>query len=369
MAYSTDLNAKENPFPGKIFTDPADNTDGDWAQYGCFEHIDYTNDDITTDVFTSIITGDAKTVTELTGKENPKVLTAGPDDTVFTYFIDHGAEGMMGIGDHILLRIVFNMALQSAFNDHLYGKWLWFVETCHSGSMFDRIPDNINIFAMTSSDREHNAAMNNCPPDDIVAGKELNTCMSGLWDNSFLDYAEQHPDCTIGEIVDAVMKDVAISSDQNVSQYGDMSFRDMKLSDFIGSPKKSVCKKDTSSHTTTVPLTDVPAHLAKWKAIRADNESMKDALKNVQDIVYKNAKKEVEIMRLGRMLVGEKNVMNAMNSSVMEYSIDCVEKISMSLVKNCGHSLPFTNKAMNLIKNICIPGRSTPSINFDEVCM
>ena len=87
MAYSTDLNAKENPFPGKIFTDPADNTDGDWAQYGCFEHIDYTNDDITTDVFTSIITGYAKTVTELTGKENPKVLTAGPDDTVFTSLV------------------------------------------------------------------------------------------------------------------------------------------------------------------------------------------------------------------------------------------------------------------------------------------
>ena len=41
MAYSTDLNAKENPFPGKIFTDSADNTDGDWAQYGCFDHIDY----------------------------------------------------------------------------------------------------------------------------------------------------------------------------------------------------------------------------------------------------------------------------------------------------------------------------------------
>ena len=46
MTYTTDVNTSRNPYPGMIFTDPADNTDGDWAKYGCFDHVDYTDDEI-----------------------------------------------------------------------------------------------------------------------------------------------------------------------------------------------------------------------------------------------------------------------------------------------------------------------------------
>ena len=34
MAYTSNLSYKSNPFKGMIFTDPAPNTDGDWAKYG-----------------------------------------------------------------------------------------------------------------------------------------------------------------------------------------------------------------------------------------------------------------------------------------------------------------------------------------------
>ena len=40
MGFKTNLNYAINPFKGMIFTDSADNTDGDWAKFGCFEHID-----------------------------------------------------------------------------------------------------------------------------------------------------------------------------------------------------------------------------------------------------------------------------------------------------------------------------------------
>ena len=81
-----------------IFTDSADNTDGDWAKFGCFEHIDYTGDNVNAEVFLGILSGNAEKVKEKTGIENPKVLAAGPEDTVFTYFIDHGDEGFISVG-------------------------------------------------------------------------------------------------------------------------------------------------------------------------------------------------------------------------------------------------------------------------------
>ena len=99
MAYTSNLSYKSNPFKGMIFTDPAPNTDGDWAKYGCFDHVDYTDKDINKKVFLGILSGDAEAVAKATGKENPKVLAAGPEDTVFTYFIDHGSEGLICVGD------------------------------------------------------------------------------------------------------------------------------------------------------------------------------------------------------------------------------------------------------------------------------
>ena len=82
MTYYGDVYKDVNPFKGMVFTDPADNTDGDWAKYGCFDHVDYTDKDINLEVFLAILSGDAETVKAKTGKENPKVLAAGPNDPV-----------------------------------------------------------------------------------------------------------------------------------------------------------------------------------------------------------------------------------------------------------------------------------------------
>ena len=227
MAYTSILDHRYNPYPGKIFTDPSETTDGDWAQYGCFNHVDYTNKHINGKVFLGIISGDKEGVAKLTGKEDPKVLAAGPEDTVFTYFIDHGSNGIIGVGDDYVHAKDFIAALETAHEKKLYGKWVWYMEACHSGSMFRDLPSDWNIYVMTSADATHDADMAFCPPHDTVAGKSLGVCLAGLWDNSFLDYVEKHPKATIGEIFDVVHEDVAKTSVQNVSEWGDKTFREL----------------------------------------------------------------------------------------------------------------------------------------------
>lgn len=370
MTYTTDLTSRLNPYPNMIFTDPAETTDGDWAKYGCFEHVDYTDDNINKEVFLAILSGDAAKVTEKTGIENPKVLAAGPEDTVFTYFIDHGGDDIIVVGDYYVHSKDLMNAFQTAYEKKIYGKWVWFMEACHSGSMFQNLPDNWNIFVMSSADAHHDAWMTNCSPDDVVAGKALNTCLAGLWDNAYLDYMEENPECTIGEIVDAVTKKVAETSDQNVSHFGDMSFKDLKLADFVGYPKKSLrSQKKASSTASHVVVSEVPAHLAKWEAIRADKNNLEAALKNYQEIVFENAKKEVEVMRLGRILMSEKAADKALKTSSTSYSVECVRELTLSLVKKCGHTLPLPQSASNLLRNVCAPGVSVPNVDFNDVCM
>ena len=59
---------------------------------------------------------------------------------------------------------------------------------------------------------------------------------------------------------------------------------------------------------------DVPAHLAMWNVIHADKKNLADALKDYQEIKYAEAKREVEVMRLGRMLMNEKVADKALSS-------------------------------------------------------
>ena len=354
-----------------IFTDPADNTEGDWAQYGCFEHVDYTDDDINKKVFLAILSGDAETVAKETGKENPKVLNAGPEDTVFTYFMDHGGMDFVVVGGDYIRSGALIDALKTAHEKQLYGKWVWFMEACHSGSMFMDLPANMSIYIMTSSDAYHNAYMSNCPPDDYIGDKYLDTCMAGLWDNIYLDYLEQNPDCTIGEIFKAVKASVAESSDQNVSEFGDMTFHDLKVAEFFGklpsnSLRKSVMHRKSESN---VPVSEVPLHLAKWAAIRADDKNKESALKAYENELIAEAKREVELMRLGSALMNEKAANNAMNAASEAYSVDCVRELSMMLVKKCGHRMPFPAKQNNMLRNICLPGLSVPNVNWDDICM
>ena len=369
MTYDSQLDSIQNHFPGMIFTDSADNTDGDWAKYGCFKHKDYTGKDINGEVFLAILSGDAAKVTELTGKENPKVLAATEEDTVITYFIDHGDDGIVIVGEDYVTDEQLLTAIKTAKDKKLYGKWLFYMEACHSGSMFEKLPADWNIYVMTSSDAHHNANMSNCPPNERVEDKPFGVCLSGLWDNSWTSYLEANPKATVGELFDAVKEDVAKTSDQNVSEFGNMSFRNMKVADFFGEIPARRFRAPKAAKGTQVPLDQVPLHLAKWKAIRADKYEAKKVMAEYEKLAFEAAKREVEVMRLGAALMNEKAADKALKTSATTYSASCARELAQSLVKKCGHEFPLSESTTNMLRNICQPGLTMPSINWADICM
>ena len=367
FTFHSEVDSERNPFPGKVFTNPAPDTSGDWAQYGCFNEVDYSDKEISRDLFLAILSGDAETARNVTGKENPKVLSAGPEDTVFTYFIDHGDTGLILVGFQAITDEMLLDALNKAHEKKLYGKWVWFMEACFSGSMFTNLPDNMGIYVMTAADAEHESDMSNCPPDDKIGEVSMNTCLSSLWDEAFMVYLEENPKETIGELVDAVKEEVKKESDQNVSEFGDMSFRDLPLSDFFGEvPATRVVKKDVKS---IVSVDAVPRHLSKWEAIRADKNELKRAIVEYERIVKEEAKKEVEVMRLGVSLMNEKSADAALKNGSESYSADCVRDLSIGLHDKCGHSFPLSESSMNVLRSICLPGLRVPEVDWSVICL
>lgn len=368
MTFHKNLLRQRNPYPGMIFTDPAENTDGDWAQYGCFDHIDYTDENITVNTFNDILSGKIEKVAAATGKKNPKVLTSGPEDNLFMYIMDHGDYGVFYVDGHEIDRWSWKQSLTHLWENKKYKYCAVFMEACYGGSMWASYPDDRNIIAITSADDAHSAAMSNCPPSDKIGDRHLDTCISGLFDNSYLAYIEEHPDATIDEVYTAVYKECAQTSHQTVSMWGDFDLADMKISDFLGPNKVAKTSRTVKRAESVVPVPEVPLHLAKWAAIRADKENSEEAMKEYQELVYARAKEEVELMRLGALMKNEKEADRLMNTKNTVFNAGCLETMVYQLIHECNHTPTFTDEAVNMLRGLC-EGRNIPNIDWKQVCM
>jgi legumain len=77
-----------NPFPGRVFNRPTDDRPGRDVYAGV--RIDYTGGDVNAGNLLAVLTGNASGVPP--GKP---VLSSSKDDTLFFYFSDHGANGLV----------------------------------------------------------------------------------------------------------------------------------------------------------------------------------------------------------------------------------------------------------------------------------
>lgn len=112
--------------------------------------IDYTRENVTLKNFESVLFGN-KTAVE--GIESGRVLESGEYDNVFIYYVDHGAylsvalpDGSLLYADQLLSYLKTMKSLKKFYRLVIY------VESCHSGSMFDGIlPDDLGVYAVSAS--------------------------------------------------------------------------------------------------------------------------------------------------------------------------------------------------------------------------
>ena len=101
MTYDDIANNPENPFPGKIFNSPS-NTEA--PAIDLYENCQkatnkYTGDDVNSDNFLAVLTGNQSGVPK--GK---KVLNSTENDDVFINFADHGGSGILEMPSGPVLR-------------------------------------------------------------------------------------------------------------------------------------------------------------------------------------------------------------------------------------------------------------------------
>ena len=360
---------EDNPFPGELFTDDSPSAPGKDYAKGCIEHIDYHGADMTGSVMLAIMRGDVEELKKLTKKENPRALHSTAEDNIMLYFTSHGGPGEILVGETVVEEKDLITTIQYMHDNNMYKNFLFLMEACYSGSMFTNLPKGLNVYAITAADDDHSSYESHCPPDDVIDGESMDTCLSCYWDNAMEWFMEGGSSHTLDELFQHTHDKVEKSSDQNTSHFGDIEeMGKMTIADFMGEipAGRFNSMKDSG---VKIAKSDVPRHLAMWRAIRADKNELKNALADYERIVIEEAKREVEVMRLGVSLMNEKAADNALKTPSESYSIDCVRELSHSLVDVCGHSYPLNEKTMNMLKNICLPGLSVPNVDFSEICM
>ncbi|CAG2175095.1 unnamed protein product, partial [Oppiella nova] len=139
--YDDIANNKANPTPGIVIND----FNGTDVYKGVPK--DYVGKDVTPKNFLGALQGDQELANQ--GK---KVINSGPDDHIFAYFGDHGMPGAVMFATGQLYATDLNKALVDMHSKNKFAKLVFYIDTCESGSMFDKLlPANINIYAATSS--------------------------------------------------------------------------------------------------------------------------------------------------------------------------------------------------------------------------
>lgn len=222
LSYDDVANDPTNPLPGQLYNKP----NGEEHYKSC--KIDYKGEDVTADNFLAVLTGDNTTT------KGKKVLRSTEKDHVFINFVDHGAVGLVAVIDDYLYADQLVSALKTMHTKKMYERLVFYMEACESGSMFENLPKDIEIYAVTASNADESSWGCYCSaPDDVVNGTEIGTCLGDTFSVAWMEDTDAQ--VITKETLDKQFKDILVVVDQSHPlQFGNLSWTNEVVSDYLG---------------------------------------------------------------------------------------------------------------------------------------
>lgn len=213
MMYNDVVNASDNPLPGQLFNEP-----GGVDVYADIE-IAYSGEEVTAENFLNVIQGKKH-------REDHRVLESGPNDNVFIYYSDHGANGLvaMPVGDPLYAKDLIE-ALNFMHNNSMYSQLVFYLEACESGSMFAGILSNTtNVFATTAATPDE-------PSYAYYYNDTLSTYMADEYSIRWMQDSTNNWDA-YESLIEQFQDVAAIVNESQPQKYGDLSFDAEPIEDF-----------------------------------------------------------------------------------------------------------------------------------------
>ena len=353
MMYDDIANNPSNPVQGNIINKPG----GPNVYPGVPK--DYTGDDVNAKTFLAVLQGNKEEVKNLLGREG-KVIDSGPDDYVFVNFADHGGPGILGMPSPPYLQArPLNDALKKMYTAKKFSKLVFYVEACESGSIFENIlPKDINVYVTTAANAEESSWGCYCPPDDDKRGSCLGDAYSINWmENS--DSADLHT-----ETLEKQYKIVkALTNQSHVMQYGDTSFTNLPVEQFLANGK--VCPSYIKQERKTVPTNNVPTDMAGILSLQSLAVSTNprhvarrtEIKRDLQAQLWIKAQTTQVLTDIAKRVYTGMDLAWTLDSRTEIRNWDCYERAVDRLFELCPRIAPYTNdfvlRKLNVLVNLC----------------
>lgn len=364
MMYDDVANAKENPFPGKLFNKPtAAGEDGVDVYKGC--KADYTGPKVTGDRFLAVLTGDAQ-------KAGGKVLKSTSSDKVFVNFVDHGGPGSIEMPDGKLLYAKDLMkALTEMHQKKMYERLVFYMEACNSGSMFDKLLSaNMSIYATTAANPKEPSWGTYCPPHDKVNGKEMHSCLGDLYSVNWLedsDKAAEQQKETLEQQFKLVQQE---TNKSHCMEFGDKTFSSDKIHDYQGGSNEVVQPitppvdeeaarqlKDISA----VPMPDIQL-VQKFYAYLRASPRVRDAQAKalIEEIQQREAADQL-FAKLAAEVSGDTSG-KVLEAHMPVTQHECQQEATDGVMGVCGRFSSYSLQYTKTIVNLCEMGHAPATI-------
>lgn len=307
--------------------------------------------------FLNILKGDASAVTG----GNGKVLKSNANSKVFINFADHGAPGLIAFPSEYLYAPDLHTALTFMHTNNMYKELVFYLEACESGSMFDGIlENNLGIYAITAANPSESSWGTYCPPDDVVNGEHLNTCLGDLFSVNWMEDTEAknvHTE-SLSSQFDVILKETAQS---HVMKYGQETFTKEPIGNFQGSnddaeltmmfermlSSKTVQQIEPNRHISTVNTRDAKLnHLYATLSTRGGQ------------IAHLDLATELNVrMRVGRVV--EKLTprgglrANSEDGHLLPKNFDCLKTLMATYESSCGKMSDYELQFVKYLVNEC----------------
>ncbi|KAE9588914.1 hypothetical protein Lal_00012589 [Lupinus albus] len=361
-----------NPRPGVIINKP----NGTNVYEGVPK--DYTGDDVNVNNFYGVISGNRSAIHGGSGK----VLNSGPNDSVFIYYSDHGAAGIVEMpNEPMVMANEFMDVLKKKHAANGYKKLVIYFEACEAGSMFEGLlPNNINIYVTTASNATESSFAAYCPQFIANELPEETTCLGDLYSVSWMEDSDKNDRTkeTVKQQYEKVRQrtlsgDGDIETSSHVLEFGDRKISNDVLSTYIGAGPTNVI--DNSNLTTPLAQTTIVdqrdarllyLRLKLAKARDGSNEKLQVQKELAEEIAHReHVDKSVDLL-VKHLFEKEKSYTIINNVRPKGQSLvddwDCYTKMMKTYESHCGALSSYGRKYSRAFANICNAGISEKQI-------
>jgi len=331
--------------------------------------IDYRGKDVTAKNFLSILQGDFKA---MSGIGTGKVILSNSDDHVFVYYADHGNRGLIAFPTGgMLYRQPLLDAIKNMHHQRKYKHMVFYIEACYSGSMFNRLPNDYNVWAITAAN-DHQSSWS-CY-FDRTRRTSLGDLFSVQW---MLDTEKHGTHQSLYTQYKAVKRGTSRSE---VCLFGDTAhMSNMQISEFQGDSNNFETYSNFTSPqvpiTDAVPSWDVPYmslfyQLEDAKTPEERMEIMKEMM--TEEETKLQIRESLEVIASKVTPTNPKLMFLSKTTSPTLEQEDCYEYAVGRYTEKCYHfnEYDYAMKDLYMFSNLCSLGVPNEKIfkAIDEVC-